>query len=266
MARPAVGRVLVALAATGCVLALAACSAPRAAAPNPTGAADRLHGVVTVLAAASLTEVFGGLAARFEKLHPDVTITESFGGSSALAAQVVQGAPADLLATADQATMKTVTDARLADGAPIVFATNTLTLVVPPSNRARVMTIADLAKPGVKVALCDPTVPCGSAALRLLAAEKLTVTPVTLELDVKAVLTKVEVDEVDAGLVYQTDAQAAGDKVKSLAVPGAADVVNRYPIAVLAGSTNKTAARAFERFILSTTGLGALTAAGFGAP
>jgi len=244
---------------------LAACSAPTAA-PSATKTTDPLTGTVTVLAAASLTEVYGDLAARFEKLHPNVTITENFGGSSALAAQIVQGAPADLFATANEATMKTVTDAGLADGAPVVYATNILTLVVPPSNPAGVKTVADLARPGVKVALCDKTVPCGSAAISLLTAEKLTVTPVTLETDVKAVLTKVELDEVDAGLVYVTDARTAGAKVTQIPIPDAANVINRYPIVVLAGSTNKKAARAFEQFILSATGTAALKNAGFGAP
>lgn len=248
-------------------LLLAGCSAPTAAPTGTgTGAADPLTGTVTVLAAASLTEVYGDLATRFEKLHPNVTITESFGGSSALAAQIVQGAPADVFATANEATMKTVTDAGLADGTPIVFATNVLTLVVPPSNPAEVTTVADLARPGVKVALCDTAVPCGSAAVGLLAAEKLMVTPVTLETDVKAVLTKVELDEVDAGLVYVTDAQSAGNRVRQLAVPDPANPVNRYPIAVLKRSTDKAAARAFERFVLSTTGLAVLKRAGFGAP
>ncbi|MEO7721102.1 MAG: molybdate ABC transporter substrate-binding protein [Pseudolysinimonas sp.] len=255
---------LVGVAASAALL-LAACSAP---VPHPSGTATRdpLHGIVTVLAAASLTEVYGDLAERFEKLHPNVAITESFGGSSALAAQIVQGAPADLFATANEATMKTVTDAGLADGAPTVYATNILTLVVPPSNPADVTTVADLARPGVKVALCDKSVPCGSASLSLLAAEKLTVAPVTLETDVKAVLTKVELNEVDAGLVYVTDAKSAGGTVTQIAVPDAANVINRYPIVVLSGSTNKATARAFERFILSKTGLGALKNAGFGTP
>ena len=246
-------------------LLLAGCSTPSTA-PTSTKAADPLSGTVTVLAAASLTEVYGDLAARFEKLHPNVTITESFGGSSALAAQIVQGAPADIFATANEATMKTVTDANLADGTPIVYATNILTLVVPPTNPANVTTVADLANSDVKVALCDKTVPCGSAAISLLAAEKLTVKPVTLETDVKAVLTKVELDEVDAGLVYVTDAKTAGDKVKQIAVPDAANVINRYPIVVLSASKNKAAALAFQNFILSTTGLQALKNAGFGTP
>jgi molybdate transport system substrate-binding protein len=251
--------------AASAALVLAGCSASSVS-PDATTTADPLKGTVTVLAAASLTEVYGELAAQFEKLHPNVTITESFGGSSALAAQIVQGAPADIFATANEATMKTVTDANLADGTPIVYATNVLTLVVPPSNPASVKTVADLANPDVKVALCDKTVPCGSAAITLLAAEKLSVTPVTLETDVKAVLTKVELDEVDAGLVYVTDAKTAGDKVTQIAVPDAANVINRYPIVVLAGSTNKAAAQAFQNFILSTTGLAALKNAGFGTP
>jgi molybdate transport system substrate-binding protein len=253
--------------ATAAALVLAGCSASGAGStPTPTATPDGLKGTVTVLAAASLTEVYGDLATRFEALHPNVTITQSFGGSSALATQITQGAPADLFASANEATMKTVTDAALADETPIVYATNVLTLIVPPSNPAGVTTIADIANPAVKVALCDKTVPCGSAAITLLAAENLKVTPVTLETDVKAVLTKVELDEVDAGLVYVTDAQTAGSKVKQIPVADAANVINRYPIALLKGSTNKAAAKAFEQFILSKTGLAALKKAGFGTP
>ncbi len=260
-------RPLLVATALAAALALAGCSgASGGGTPTPSGSPDTLKGTVTVLAAASLTEVYGDLATQFEKLHPNVTITQSFGGSSALAAQIVQGAPADLFATANEATMKTVTDAGMAAETPIVYATNILTLVVPPSNPANVKTVADLANPAVKVALCDKTVPCGSAAITLLAAENLKVTPVTLETDVKAVLTKVEVDEVDAGLVYVTDAKTAGDKVKQIAVPDAANVINRYPIALMSGSSNPKAAKAFEDFILSKTGLAALKAAGFGTP
>ncbi len=247
-------------------LVLAGCSSAATSTPTPTTTADPLKGTVNVLAAASLTEVYGELATQFEKLHPNVTITQSFGGSPALATQIMQGAPADLFASANEATMKTVTDAGLTDETPIVYATNVLTLIVPPTNPANVKTIADLANPAVKVALCDKAVPCGSAAITVLSAEKLTVKPVTLEQDVKAVLTKVELDEVDAGLVYVTDAQTAGSKVKQIPVADAANVINRYPIAVLKNSTNKATAKAFEQYILSTTGLEALKKAGFGTP
>ena len=253
-------------AAAAATLVLAGCSPTANSTPTPTTTPDSLTGTVTVLAAASLTEVYGDLATQFEKLHPNVTVTQSFGGSSALAAQIVQGAPADLFATANEATMKTVTDAALTDETPIVYATNVLTLIVPPTNPAGVKTIQDIADPAVKVALCDKTVPCGSAAITLLAAEKLTVKPVTLETDVKAVLTKVELDEVDAGLVYVTDAKTAAGKVKEIPVADAANVVNRYPIALLKASTNKAAAKAFEQFIISKTGLAALKKAGFGTP
>lgn len=261
--RPAAGLVAVVAAA----LLLVGCSPSNVGpSPSPSASKDTLKGTVTVLAAASLTEVYGQLATQFEKLHPNVTITQSFGGSSALATQITQGAPADLFASANEATMKTVTDARLTDETPIVYATNVLTLIVPPTNPAGVNTIDDIANPAVKVALCDKTVPCGSAAITLLAAEKLTVKPVTLETDVKAVLTKVELDEVDAGLVYVTDAKTAGDKVKQIPVADAANVVNRYPIALLKNATNKAAAQAFEQYILSSTGLAALKKAGFGTP
>ncbi|MDP9027933.1 MAG: molybdate ABC transporter substrate-binding protein [Actinomycetota bacterium] len=255
------------VAVVAAALLLTGCSASGAGgAPTPTTTSDSLKGTVTVLAAASLTEVYDDLAAQFEKLHPNVTITQNFGGSSALATQITQGAPADIFASANEATMKTVTDAALTDETPILYATNVLTLVVPPTNPAGVKTIADIANPEVKVALCDKTVPCGSAAVTLLAAEKLTVKPVTLETDVKAVLTKVELNEVDAGLVYVTDARTAGSKVTQIPVADAANVINKYPIAVLKGSTNKAAAKAFEQFILSTTGLAVLKKAGFGTP
>jgi molybdate transport system substrate-binding protein len=256
---------IVAVLASAALL-LAGCSTAATSAPSPTATKDPLKGTVTVLAAASLTEVYGELATQFEKLHPNVTITQSFGGSSALATQITQGAPADIFASANEATMKTVTDAGLTAETPIVYATNVLTLIVPPTNPAKVKTIADLANPAVKVALCDKTVPCGSAAITLLAAENLKVTPVTLEQDVKSVLTKVELDEVDAGLVYVTDAQTAGSKVKQIPVADAANVVNRYPIAVLKNSTNPDAAKAFEQYILSSKGLLALKEAGFGTP
>ena len=255
------------VATASAALLLVACSSPSgggtSAAP-PTS--DRLGGTVTVLAAASLTETFDALATSFERLHPGVTITSSYGGSSALASQIAQGAPADVFAAANEATMKTVSDAGLTVGAPTRFATNVLELVVPPGNPAHITSIDDLAKAGVKVALCDKTVPCGAAALQLFAAESITVTPVTLEQDVKAVLTKVELDEVDAGLVYVTDAKTASGKVDAIEVPQAAKVINRYPIAVLKSSTNHDAASAFVAYVLSKTGQAALKNAGFGAP
>lgn len=221
---------------------------------------------LTVYAAASLTDSFTDIATAFEKQNPGVTVTFNFGGSSALATQIVAGSPGDVFAAASPATMKTVTDANLTAADPVVFVTNTLELVVPKGNPAGVKGLADLAKPDLSIALCTAEVPCGAAAIKLLAQEGVTAAPDTLEQDVKAVLTKVELGEVDAALVYKTDVQSAGDKVEGIEVPGAEKVVNQYPIAPLKSSENSTIAQAFVDFVLGKEGQAILAKAGFGAP
>lgn len=243
------------------ILLLAGCAAP---APAPTDG-DALSGSVTVLAAASLSDVFDDLAARFEAEHPGVQITLSFGGSSALAEQLVSGAPADLFAAADEATMDIVTEAGLAAD-PVVFATNVLALAVPAGNPGDVTGLEDLANAELTVALCDPTVPCGSAAERLLAQEGVVASVDTLEEDVRAALTKVALGEVDAALVYRTDVIAAGDEVEGIELPGAASIVNEYPISLLVEAPQVEAAQAFLDFVLGEVGRQALTDAGFGTP
>ncbi len=246
-------------------LLLAGCaSATPSSTPRATVTKDPLSGTVTVLAAASLTETFDSLAASFEKLHPNVTITSSYGGSGALAQQIVAGAPVDVFASAADAPMKVVTDAGLATN-PTAFATNVLQLVVPTGNPAGVKTIADLANPSVKVILCDVTVPCGSAAQTLLTKVGVTVKPVSLETDVKQVLSKIELDEADAGLVYVTDAKTAAGKVQTIDVPEAKTVINDYPIVTLTKSANPKAAQAFVDYITGPVGRKALRDAGFGA-
>ena len=222
-------------------------------------------GRLTVLAAASLTDAFDILAAVFERQHPGVDVVISTGGSSALAEQVLSGARADVFAAADEAPMATVADAGLA-ASDVVFATNTLTLVVPVGNPGGVAGLDDLADPALTVALCDPTVPCGAAAERLLAGEGVTASVDTFEEDVRAALTKVALGEVDAALVYRTDVAAAAGAAEGIAVPDAEAVVNRYPIAVLADAPNPTTARAFVEFVLSTAGREVLADAGFGIP
>jgi molybdate transport system substrate-binding protein len=233
-------------------LLLAGCAAVET--PASPGAGDGPTGTLTVFAAASLTEAFGTLAAEFEQQNPGVDVELSFGGSSALAMQIGEGAPADVFAAANEATMQTVVDAGDA-GQPTVFATNTLALVVPHGNPAGVTGLADLRDSRLAIALCDPVVPCG-----------ITAAPDTLEEDVKGVLTKVELGEADAGVVYVTDVHAAGDKVDGIEVPEAKDVINRYPIAVLSGAPNPDAARAWVDFVLSDEGRQALSDAGFVAP
>jgi molybdate transport system substrate-binding protein len=263
-------RSLILIAAVlGLTVALAGCAATDGAAeggePGTTSSTDTLTGTVTVFAAASLTETFDALATEFEQHHPSVDVVVNYGGSSGLATQITEGAPADVFAAANESTMKTVTDAGDASD-PAIFTTNTLELVVPAGNPAGVTGLADLANPDLAVALCDPAVPCGSAAQQLLDSAGVTASPDTLEEDVKAVLTKVELGEADAGLVYVTDVKAAGDKVEGIEVPEAQDVINRYPIAVLAGAHNPDAARAWIDFILSDDGQSALAEAGFVAP
>jgi molybdate transport system substrate-binding protein len=222
-------------------------------------------GAVTVLAAASLTEVFTQLGGQFETAHPGTTVTFSFGSSATLATQVTQGAPADVFAAASTATMRAVTDAGAASE-PVDFATNTLQIAVPPGNPGQVSGLDDFADSALRIALCAEQAPCGGGAAQLLAAAGVTPAPDTLESDVKAVLQKVATDEVDAGLVYSTDVRAAAPKVEGIAVPGAAAAANRYPVAVLRESRNPATAHAFVAFVLSPSGQQALERAGFGRP
>ncbi len=270
----ALGR-FVGLAAAAVVLLLAGCAAPgdESARPAPAGSqgveeadgAAQLAGQVTVFAAASLTDVFGELESRFEEQHPGVDVVTSFSGSSALAEQIVQGAPADVFAAADLEPMAAVEEAGLATD-PAVFASNTLQLVVPAGNPGSVTALADLARPELAIALCDESVPCGAASRDLLTGAGVTAAPDTLEQDVRAVLTKVRIGEVDAGLVYRTDVIAAGDAVEGIDVDGADEAVNPYPIAALADAPNPDAATAFTDFVLSDDARSIFDEAGFGAP
>ena len=218
---------------------------------------------VVVLAAASLQESFEVLADQFEADHEDADVQLSFGGSSGLAEQIVAGAPADVLATASPAAMTTVEDAGLAPE-PHDLAVNVGTLVVPPGNPAGVTGLADLADPDVKVAVCQADVPCGTVATRVFEAAGITVTPVTEETDVKAVLAKVTTDAVDAGIVYRTDAAAAGDAVLEIPLTGADAVPTTYRIAALKDSSDLAAE--FVAYVLSDAGQQVLEAAGFDPP
>ncbi|PWU47387.1 molybdate ABC transporter substrate-binding protein [Micromonospora globispora] len=223
-------------------------------------------GRVTVFAAASLTESFTRLGKDFEAAHPGATVTFNFAGSSALATQITQGAPADVFAAASPATMKTVTDAGDAADTPVTLARNQLVIAVPKGNSARVAGLADLTRPGVKVALCAEQVPCGAAARKALDAAGARLTPATLEQDVKGALAKVKLGEVDAALVYRTDVRAAAADLDAVEFPESADAINDYPIVVLKRTGNPAGARAFVDFVRSEAGRAVLTAAGFQAP
>jgi molybdate transport system substrate-binding protein len=223
-------------------------------------------GSITVLAAASLTEVFDSLGHRFEQAHPGVRVRFSFGSSATLATQVNQGAPADVFASADATTMRTVVRAGNASGEPIVFATNVLQIAVPKGNPAKITGLADFADPDNTVALCARQVPCGAAAQQVFEKAGITPRPVSYESDVKAALRKVEQDEVDAALVYRTDVISAGAAVQGIDVPQADQVINRYPIATLEQSQNPATAKAFDAYVRSAAGTAVLRRAGFGVP
>lgn len=253
---------------TALVLLLAGCggSADGGTAAAPTGSsADELGGTVTVFAAASLTDVLTDLGGRFEADHPGVDVQFNFAGSSALATQITQGAPVDVFASANEAQMAVVSDAGLADD-PQVFAANVLQIAVPAGNPAGVTGLADLAREELTIAVCAPQVPCGAAAEEVFAAAGVTAAPDTYEEDVRAALTKVELGEVDAALVYTTDVTAAGDSVEGIDVPEAEQAVNDYPIAVLADAPNPGAAAALVELVRSGEGRQALADAGFRTP
>jgi molybdate transport system substrate-binding protein len=258
-----------------CVMALAGCtgeavSPPDAAgSPAATASADDLSGTLTVFAAASLTDVFTQLGDLLERAHPGLDIRFNFAGSSALAAQIAQGAPADVFASADEAQMTKVADAGLADE-PELFASNPLMLVFPPDNPGRITrpesgrpSLADLLDHDLTLAVCAPQVPCGAAAAKLLGEAGLGDAPDTYEDDVRSVLTKVQLGEVDAGLVYVSDVHAAGDTVTAVAFEQSAADINRYPISVLHDSPNPAAAQAFVDLVLSDAGQQVLRDAGF---
>ncbi len=267
---------VVALAA---VLALVGCSdatdGPAEAATSSAGGVvePELTGDLTVFAAASLQVVFDELATTFMEQHPSVQVAPvTYDGSSTLATQLVEGASADVLATADEKNMTTVVDAGLVEGTPTVFTTNTLQIVVPAGNPQRVRSLADLAtlaSSGGTVVLCAPEVPCGSAAHQALDAAGVTFTPASEEQNVKAVLTKVRTGDADAGIVYRTDVLAAGDAVEGVDFPEASSAVNTYPIALLAEPTRthgSDVAQAFIDLVLSDEGRQVLADHGFVAP
>jgi molybdate transport system substrate-binding protein len=247
------------------VLAAAALSAGcGSTAAGSSGAT--VSGELSVFAAASLTGSFTQIGKDFEAANAGSTVKFNFAGSSALATQINQGAPADVFASAAPKNMQTVTDAGNGAGSPTTFVKNQLVIAVPKGNPKGIKGLADLTKPGVKVALCTEQVPCGAAATKAVAAGNMKITPVTLEQDVKAALSKVKLGEVDAALVYRTDAKAASSDVEGVEFPESSSAINEYPIIVLKNAPNTACAQAFVAYVLSDKGKAVLTAAGFQAP
>jgi molybdate transport system substrate-binding protein len=256
---------LAAVAVAGCSSSSSSSSsAPAAAASSPAPAALPA-GTLTVLAAASLQGSFTQIGKQFEAAHPGVTVKFSFGASSSLATEITGGAPADVFASAAPANMDTVVNAGDASK-PVDFAKNTAEVAVPPSNPAGVSSVNDLAKSSVKVALCEPQVPCGVVAAEVFKNVGITVKPVTLQANVTATLTQVETGNVDAGMVYVTDVKGAGSKVKGVVIPASENASTEYPIATVSSSTQLASAQAFVAYVLSPAGQSVLSAAGFQAP
>ncbi|MET8745966.1 MULTISPECIES: molybdate ABC transporter substrate-binding protein [unclassified Streptomyces] len=254
-------------AGTAALLALSACSSSddssSVKSDSSASASDKLSGTVTVFAAASLKESFTTLGKEFEKQHPGTKVTFSFGGSDSLAASITGGAPADVFAAASPKTMKIVTDAGDASGTPATFVRNQLEIATLPGNPDKISSLKDLTGSSLKVVLCDKEVPCGAAAQKALDASGLKLTPVSYEQDVKSALTKVELKEADAAVVYKTDVKAAGDKVEGVEFPESADAVNDYPITLLKDAPNADASKAFIELVQSAQGQKVLTGAGF---
>ncbi|WP_448641596.1 molybdate ABC transporter substrate-binding protein [Geodermatophilus sp. URMC 63] len=252
----------VALGAAGCGGGADDAAATTSASESGGG----LSGTVTVFAAASLTDVFTDLGRRLEDGNAGLDVQFNFAGSSALATQLTQGAPADVFASANGTQMSVVTDAGLTDGDPTVFTGNVLEIAVPAGNPAGITGLADFGREELTLAVCAPEVPCGAAAEDVFAAAGVTARPDTQEEDVRAALTKVELGEVDAALVYATDVTAAGDAVEGVPFPEAEDAVNDYPLCTLAAAPNPAGARAFVDLVLSEEGRQALEDAGFRTP
>ncbi len=229
------------------------------------GSSTKKDVTIRVFAAASLTESFTELGKQFEKDHPGTKVQFSFGPSSGLAEQIGSDAPADVFASASPSNMDTVVQAGDAKD-PEDFATNSMEIATPPDNPGRIDSLDDLANPGVKVAVCQPQVPCGKVAAEVSSKANLHVKPATEEVDVKSVLTKVTLGEVDAGMVYVTDVQAAGDKVKGVEIPEAQNASTGYPIATLTHSEHKKQASQFVELVLSDDGAKVLEEAGFESP
>ncbi|HET9139060.1 molybdate ABC transporter substrate-binding protein [Actinophytocola sp.] len=254
----------VALAATAALLAGCG-SGETPAAPAGSGP-EAVTGDVTVFAAASLTEAFTRIGKDFEAANPGTHVRFNFAGSSALAQQINQGAPADVFASAAPTNMKQVTDTGAVTAAPVVFVRNRLEIATPAGNPAKVTGLPDFARQELKIALCAEQVPCGAASKKVFQTAGVTPAPDTLEQDVKAVLSKVSLGEVDAALVYRTDVRAAGNKVTGLPFPEADSAVNDYPVAPVVKAPNVSGARAFIDWVLSDKGRAVLTDAGFAAP
>ena len=222
-----------------------------------------LSGSLTVFAAASLTDAFKAEGQGFQSAHSGLTVTFNFAGTPTLVTQIEQGAQADVFASADTTNMDKLKGDGFTSGTPSTFAHNKLEIVVAPGNPKNIQTLADLAKPGVIYITEAATVPAGKYSLQALQKAGVTVTPKSLETDVKSVISKIELGEADAGIVYATDVKAAGGKVQGVPIPDQDNVVATYPIVAVKDTKQSGAAAAFIAFIVSSGGQTILSTYGF---
>jgi molybdate transport system substrate-binding protein len=241
---------------------LGACgSSPGTGSTSPS--ATPLSGTISVFAAASLMASFNALGASFQTANPGVTVKFNYAGTPTLVTQIEQGAPADVFASADTTNMDKLTADGFTTGSFSVFAHNQLEIVVSPGNPKGITGLSDLAKPGVIYISEAATVPAGKYSLQALATAGVKVTPKSLETSVTAVISKVELGEADAGIVYTTDVSAAGNKVSGVQIPAADNVIATYPIVAVKGTMNAAVANAFIAYVLSTKGQSTLATFGF---
>lgn len=245
------------------ILATVAATCAACGSSAPAAAPSALSGSITVFAAASLTDSFKALSTAFQTAHPGVMLQFNFAGTPTLVTQIEQGAKADVFASADTTNMDKLKGDGFTVGTPQVFAHNQLEIVVAPGNPKGISGLADLAKPGVIYISEAATVPAGKYSLHALAKAGVTVTPKSLETDVKSVVSKIELGEADAGIVYTTDVKAAGSKVQGVPIPAAYNVVATYPLVSVKGTKNSAVANAFIAYVLSSAGQSTLESFGF---
>lgn len=243
---------------------VAACSSSGGPASSGTSGASggALSGTISVFAASSLTEAFTTLGTQFQQAHRGTKVTFDFDSSSSLASSIQQGQSADVFASAAPANMDTVVQSGDVE-TPRNFTRNQMEIATPPGNPAGIKAVADLAEPGVKVALCDPAVPCGATAAQVFKNAHVTVKATASEPDVKSTLGVVTTKEVDAGMVYVTDVRAAGSQVTGVPIPANLNSSTTYPIAVVKDSKNQDAAQAWVDYVRSSAGQQVLQADGF---
>ncbi len=248
----------------GAALAAITIGCGGAGADDPGGADP--SGELLVFAAASLTDAFGDIVLAFEDEMPAVDVQLNLAGSATLREQILEGAPASVFASADEARMDDVSEADLIAGSPVVFAANSLTIAVATGNPAGIAAIDDFADGSLLVGACAVGVPCGDLSTEIFGAADVDPSIDTYEPDARSLLAKIADGELDTGLVYVTDVDARADSVDEIALPPGIDAVTEYPIAVLLDAPNPIAAAAFVRFVVSGAGRQIMLDHGFEVP